>query len=337
MAVGEPAGMPDALASKGRAVEESVDLHFFRPVGMRLARALLPTAVSPDHVTAGCLVLGVAAGWCFIPASPAINALGFALFIASDLLDSADGQLARLRGTSTRLGRILDGVSDNTRFANLYLSVLARLVHTDGWPFWPAFLLALVAGVSHSYQSAAVDAVRNAYLEVAEGGKGEFELPGDVLPNDVPAPSGNLFLRLAQGGYAAYVRRQAWLVPATVRLVRRLRVVGDAPAGAVARAAYATREAPVVRQFAWLGQNIRFPLVAIPCVVGRPSAFLWLTLVPLNLVLIALRAAHEGRAAHVAAALAATSDGAPSDASWAGDGTAGESTAGDGPARAYVG
>ncbi|MDQ6926856.1 MAG: CDP-alcohol phosphatidyltransferase family protein, partial [Candidatus Eremiobacteraeota bacterium] len=104
----------DALASKGQVVEEWADLHFFRPVGVRMARALLPTAVSPDHVTIGCLALGLAAGWCFIPASPAVNALGFLLFIASDLLDSADGQLARLRGSSTRFGRILDGVSDNT-------------------------------------------------------------------------------------------------------------------------------------------------------------------------------------------------------------------------------
>ncbi|GJG86190.1 hypothetical protein tb265_13710 [Gemmatimonadetes bacterium T265] len=297
------AGEPDALASKGRAVEEWVDLHFFRPVGVRLARALLPTRVSPDHVTLGCLVLGLAAGWCFVPASPAVNALGFALFIASDLLDSADGQLARLRGTSTRFGRILDGVSDNTRFINLYLSVLARLTVTDRWAFWPALLLALAAGVSHSYQSAAVDAIRNAYLEVAEGGQGEFELPGDVLPNGVPASSGNVFLRLAQGGYAAYVRRQARLLPATVRLVRRLRTLGDAPAATAARAAYAGREAPVVRQCAWLGQNIRFPLVALPCILGRPAAFLWLTLIPLNLVLAAVLVAHEGRASRIAAAL----------------------------------
>lgn len=289
----------DALASKGQVVEEWADLHFFRPVGVRMARALLPTAVSPDHITIGCLVLGLAAGWCFIPASPAVNALGFLLFIASDLLDSADGQLARLRGSSTRFGRILDGVSDNTRFANLYFSVLARLTLTDRWAFWPAFLLALAAGVSHSYQSAAVDAMRNAYLEVAEGGKGEFE-----LPEDTPPSTGHLFSRLAQGGYAAYVRRQAWLLPATVRLVQRLRVLGRAPAADAARGAYAAREAPVLRQCVWLGQNIRFPLVALPCIFGHPSVFLWLTFVPLNLVLAAMLVAHEGRAARIAAALA---------------------------------
>ncbi|HEY0779938.1 MAG TPA: CDP-alcohol phosphatidyltransferase family protein [Gemmatirosa sp.] len=309
--------MADALASKGRAVEEWVDLRFFRPIGMRLARALLPTAVSPDHVTLGCLVLGLAAGWCFVPASPAVNALGFVLFIASDLLDSADGQLARLRGSSTRFGRIVDGVSDNTRFINLYLSIFARLTVTDRWALWPALLLAVTAGVSHSYQSAAVDAVRNAYLEVAEDGEGEFE-----LPEDTPPASGNPLLRLAQGGYAAYVKRQAMLLPATVRLVRRLRRLGDVPAAAGARATYAEREAPVVRQFAWLGQNIRFPLVAIPCIVGHPSAFLWLTLVPLNFVLAGALVAHEGRAARITAALdgaAATADDRePATASTAG-------------------
>ena len=42
---------PDALASKGRAVEEPVDLRFFRPLGMALARALRPDAglAGPRH------------------------------------------------------------------------------------------------------------------------------------------------------------------------------------------------------------------------------------------------------------------------------------------------
>ena len=120
----------------------------------------------------------------------------------------------------------------------------------------------------------------------------------------------------------------------TARLVRRLRALGAGPAGtavaaAVAaagaapvrttvgttpgptveavRAAYAEREAPVVRQCAWLGQNIRFPLVAIPCILGAPAVFFWLTLVPLTLVLAAVLVVHEGRAGTVLRAL----DGPP--------------------------
>src|SRR6184192_1533377 len=119
------------LSHKGRAVEEWVDLHFFRPIVIRIA-----------------------------------------LFIVSDIFDSADGQLARLRGTSTRVGRVLDGTSDSLRFINLYFHLIYRLIHAGFW--WPgAFLLGMAAGLAHTYQAAAVDFVRNAFLYIGIGNKGE--------------------------------------------------------------------------------------------------------------------------------------------------------------------
>src|ERR1044071_1466295 len=68
-----------------------------------------------DVVTLASLVLGVFAGHLFWYRSAWVNAAGVLLFIASDILDSVDGQLARLRGTSTRMGRILDGLADAGR------------------------------------------------------------------------------------------------------------------------------------------------------------------------------------------------------------------------------
>src|SRR5213592_1484511 len=108
------------LSDKGRAVEEWLDLRFFRPVGIRIARALYPTGISPDQVTLWSLLIGLVAGH---------------LFVVSDVFDSADGQLARLRGTSTRFGRALDGISDNLRFVNLYFHLMYRLTHAGVW--WP--------------------------------------------------------------------------------------------------------------------------------------------------------------------------------------------------------
>ena len=87
-------------ASKGPVVEEWADRRFFRPAGWRIATALAPTSVSPDGVTLASLILGVIAGHLFWYTSPWINFAGVGLFIWSDVLDSADGQLARLRGTS---------------------------------------------------------------------------------------------------------------------------------------------------------------------------------------------------------------------------------------------
>src|SRR2546429_6501102 len=50
------------LSHKGDAVEEWADLHFFRPIGIRIARALQPTGISADQVTLWSLVIGLVAG-----------------------------------------------------------------------------------------------------------------------------------------------------------------------------------------------------------------------------------------------------------------------------------
>src|SRR5258705_2972233 len=134
------------LSHKGQAVEEWADLHFFRPVGIRIARALQPTGISADQVTLWSLVIGLVAGHLFAYPDRWTNMIGFVLFIVSDIFDSADGQLARLRGTSTRLGRVLDGASDSLRFMNLYFHLIYRLIHAGFW--WPgAFLLGMAAGL----------------------------------------------------------------------------------------------------------------------------------------------------------------------------------------------
>src|SRR5437764_9459328 len=164
------------LSDKGRAVEEWVDLHCFRPIGIRIARALQPTGISADQVTLWSLVIGVVAGHLFAYRDRWTNLIGFALFIVSDVFDSADGQLARLRGTSTRFGRALDGISDNLRFVNLYFHLMYRLTHAGVW--WPgAALLVACAGLAHTYQSAAVDFIRNAFLHIGAGVAGELDLP----------------------------------------------------------------------------------------------------------------------------------------------------------------
>src|SRR5437773_10383104 len=153
---------PDALASTGRAVEEWTDLHFFRPIGLRIAGAASTTRITADQITVASLLVGLVAGHLFVYRSWGLNALGLFLFIISDLLDSADGQLARLRGTSTRFGRVLDGLSDSARFLRLYLHLAARLFVTGSG--WAGVALALGALFSHAYQAAAADFIRQAYL-----------------------------------------------------------------------------------------------------------------------------------------------------------------------------
>ncbi|HKW42095.1 MAG TPA: CDP-alcohol phosphatidyltransferase family protein [Gemmatimonadales bacterium] len=278
------------LSHKGRAVEEWADLHFFRPIGIRIARALLPTGISADQVTLWSLVIGLMAGHLFAYRDVWTNVIGFGLFIVSDIFDSADGQLARLRGTSTRLGRALDGASDTLRFVNLYFHLIYRLIHAGFW--WPgAFLLCAAAGLAHTYQSAAVDFVRNAFLQIGIGTKGELD-----LPEDLEAPRGGrqtLLQRFGARVYRDYVLRQVQLFPRSVKLIRLLRRYGVTERF---RAEYRARQDGVLPLCAWLGQNIRFVLLVGAAIGGRVTAFLWIEAVWMSLLLVALLWIHEWNA-----------------------------------------
>lgn len=276
------------LSHKGQAVEEWVDLHFFRPIGIRIARALAPTGVSADQVTLWSLVIGVVAGHLFAYQDRWTNLIGVALFIVSDIFDSADGQLARLRGSSTRLGRALDGASDSLRFINLYFHLIYRLIHSGYW--WPgAFLLVAAAGLAHTYQSAAVDFVRNAFLSIGIGNRGELDLPEDLDQH----PPTTFLEKFGARVYRDYVLRQSQLFPRSVKLVRLLRR-GSVPEEF--RAEYRARQSVVLPMCAWLGQNIRFLLLGIVALTAHVSTFLWIEAVWMSLLLVVLLWIHEWNA-----------------------------------------
>jgi phosphatidylglycerophosphate synthase len=271
-------------ASKGPVVEEWADRRFFRPAGWRIATALAPTRVSPDDVTLASLVLGVIAGHLFWYTNAWVNAAGVGLFIWSDILDSADGQLARLRGTSTRMGRILDGLADSARFLSLYLHLAARLyVSGRGWG---GVVLALAALFSHAYQAAAADFIRQAYLHFAIGRGGEL----DVAEPAVTSGPASIWKRISAWIYGDYTRRQAWLFPRTTALARSLSG-RDVPESL--RRSWAERQRRVVRGCAWIAQNIRFLLLALTAVPHWPAAYCWIVVGPLNVLLLALILAHE--------------------------------------------
>jgi CDP-alcohol phosphatidyltransferase len=281
-----------ALATKGDEVEEWVDLRFFRPIGVRIARRLARTRVTADQVTLLSLVIGLAAGHLFVYTSPWLNAAGFVLFIISDIFDSADGQLARLRGTSTRFGRALDGTSDAVRFVNLGVHLLVRLVIAQQWSWLAATSLVLAAAISQSVQSATIDFVRHAFLALAVGRGSELDLDGAVEdPRD-----GSWVRRLAVRFYRTYSRRQLAMFPQTASLVRAAREHEWGPAAVMA---YRSETLPLVRQCAWLGQNFRFLVLGVTAVAGWPAGLLWFTVLPMNAVLLWLRRAQERGAACV--------------------------------------
>lgn len=274
--------------SKHDAVEEWVDLKFFRPLGAVVVRALAGTRVSADQVTLWALGIGLLAGHLFVYRDPAINLVGVLLFVVSDVFDSADGQLARFRGTSSKWGRILDGLSDNGRWANFYIHLVIRLGVFQRDPAGASLVLA--AGVAHSFQATATDGIRQTYLELTGAERRTVDLPERVARL---RPRGRR-RRLALALYAGYANRVARLLPETFALIREnRRARPEAPATAIRREAFASRQRAAVGHCAWLGHNIRFALLALLPALGGVRGFLWITLVPLTAVMVALTLRYE--------------------------------------------
>ena len=150
-------------------------------------------------------------------------------------------------------------------------------------------LLVAAAGLAHSIQSAAIDFVRNAFLHIGIGKRGELDLPEDLRATR-PA---TLLARFGGRVYRDYVQRQAELFPRSVKLIRDLRRY---PVTDGFRQGYRSRQEVVLPLCAWLGQNIRFAALGAAALVGHVSAFLWTEAVWMSLLLVVLIWIHESNA-----------------------------------------
>jgi phosphatidylglycerophosphate synthase len=118
-----------------------------RRISIYLTWALLPTRVTPNHVTF--LMMGLAAAGALLLASPllAVNLAGFAVLYLSFLLDKVDGEMARYRGVEAPRAVLLD------RFhhlaiepAVLFAAAYREFARTGGFGVLIAALVAIVIG-----------------------------------------------------------------------------------------------------------------------------------------------------------------------------------------------
>ena len=126
---------------KSTDTEEWIDLLFYRPIGYRWALLFRRLGVTPNAITIASIFLGIAAGILFYYNDLLINIIGMCLLVWANMYDSADGQLARMTGQKSEIGRILDGVSGDFWFISIYVAICLRL--TPEWGYWNVHLFFL--------------------------------------------------------------------------------------------------------------------------------------------------------------------------------------------------
>ena len=163
---------------KSNDTEEWLDVHFTRPIGLVFALFWNKLNVHPNTITVLSIFLGVAAGYMFYFPDIQHNIMGVVLLMFANFCDSTDGQMARLTGKKTLIGRMLDGFSGDVWFACIYLAIALRLMNqnipnTDmKWGLW-IWALVIVAGIlCHSPQSSLSDYYRQIHLFFLKGKSG---------------------------------------------------------------------------------------------------------------------------------------------------------------------
>ncbi|GAA1857385.1 CDP-alcohol phosphatidyltransferase family protein [Actinomadura bangladeshensis] len=96
------------------------------PLASRLVRFTANrTRVTPNQLTVGALILGLAAGACFTVASWPWLLAGALLYHLSFTLDCMDGKIARLKGTGSVFGAWLDYIFDRVRVLACAIALMA--------------------------------------------------------------------------------------------------------------------------------------------------------------------------------------------------------------------
>ena len=296
---------------KSAETEDWLDLHVIRPFCYYCAVLFAKFDIHPNTVTIWSMIIGAASAWFFaqgsfhygdnITGSPVLglcyNIIAIILLMWADVLDCTDGQLARMTGKKSRMGRILDGVAGFAWFMPIYVLLVYRFYLHHDWEFGLFgienteqntliataifFVLGLISGIwGLAGQQRLADYYIQVHLFFLKGEKGS-ELDNskrqqeiyDQMTKDTPRVE-----RMFQKSYIDYTKKQENVTPQFQRLLATLREkygsLDNVPQEV--REEFRQKSLPVIKWNGLLTFNFREFWLFLFCLLDVPAAlFVW--------------------------------------------------------------
>jgi hypothetical protein len=287
-----PPGYPALAAPPTRRAElqDGLNRYVYHPLARRLAIAILPTPIPAHAVSVAGMLLVWAAAWAYVsvPGTPGVL-LGFSLHLLWHVVDGADGDLARLKGTASPTGELVDGVCDYAGHLILYLALAAMLDDRIG--AW-AWIAAAAAGASHIAQTNHAETQRRSYLWWAYGVPW---LKHARAEGDEIFLNRNWFSLGFSWMARLYLELPDKMTPWAGRLDRLVEAATGDPVRRRRIRRLARRSFPLALRYQKLvGPNPRTLILGASMALGSPLWFFLAEAVLLNLVLIASVRHHDG-------------------------------------------
>lgn len=307
---------------KSKDTEEWFDIIFNRPIGYLWAKFFNRLGVHPNTVTVFSMILGAASGYMFhfkadTSTGLLYNIIGVALLMWANFYDSADGQLARMSGKKTQLGRILDGASADVWYIAIYTAIAFRLQDEpipwlssiDGecslfgltltapkkWGIW-SYLLAAYCGFGcHTPQCRVSDYYRNIHLFFVNGKSGsEFDDAAQQKEKYNQMPwKGNYVNKIFQWFYKNYTRAQEKATPNFQAFWQRLKALYGTDIPQDVRNDFRRNSLPLMKYTNILTFNCRAFALYIAAVIDKPWLYLLFELIVLSAVYHYMHYRHE--------------------------------------------
>ena len=284
---------------KSLDTEEHIDLWFYRPIGYAWARLAARLGITPNVITIASIFLGIGAGVAFYFSDLWINIIGMLLLVWANSFDSADGQLARMTGQYSRLGRILDGMAGDFWFITIYIAICLREIHTSEFfiaHHWVIWVLAIATGICHAKQASMADYYRQFHLFFLKGKDGsELENLSDLEKKykDIPW-KGNFWKKLTMATYVNYTRQQEATTPSMQKLRRELRSrFGSGAIPQSFRDDFRSMSLPLMKYTNILSFNWRVIVLFISLFASMPWIYFVFEFTVLNALMIYMVLRHE--------------------------------------------
>jgi len=273
---------------KVREAEGVLDLYFYRKLGFQLAKFFAKLGMSPVGVTLLGGAFGIVAGHLYFYRNLTINIAGMVLHVCANLLDNADGQLARLTGRQSREGRIIDSLVDHLIFTSIYVHLALRCYFEGASPI--IFLVALIAAFSHGLQGGAADYYRNAYLYfVNHRSRGDFDSCA-ALQSEYKALTWRerRWQKFLLAVYLNFTRQQEIISPSLKRFRETVDRLFHEQIPKWLSAQYRHAAKPAFKFWGVLMTNSRMLLLFTLLLLDRAVWFFWIEITIFNLLLIYL-------------------------------------------------
>ena len=307
---------------KSSETEDWLDLHFVRPFCYYWALLFARLDIHPNTVTILSMFIGAGSAIFFGCASfyyngmegLMFNIIAILMLCLADIFDCTDGQLARMTGKKSKLGRILDGLAGFTWFIPIYHAMIYRFYLRHDLEFqWLgiedtpenalivtgiAYIIGVIAGfMGTGGQQRLADYYIQVHLFFLKGEKGS-ELDNskrqqeiyDQMDETTPAVE-----RYFQKTYIDYTKKQEASTPQFQRLLDKLRSkFGSLDAiPQEVREEFRQHSLPVIKWNGLLTFNFRSFWLFLFCLLDVPVIYFIWEIVGMGLLYLYVKRRHE--------------------------------------------